>query len=226
MRKPHTNGKSNAYPSFRYSIDDLLTPNSSLTNVTSLPAADTTRSLLAGHDGLTGNINNTTHTLSPSASVNNPLPTIDPLHGLLLGNTTAFDAVTTQGQDHHPHISPSQQQQTVPTTTETDSTTLHIKGTIPTAVSSRSAHRTNCLGISQSPFDLDDKEVAESMSCTTNYPLQFEGSRWKSVSVEPNGSSSFSLRLFQFRMKTRTRKKRRREIQYLCPLNRMMMMNR
>jgi hypothetical protein len=33
------------------------------------------------------------------------------------------------------------------------------------------------LGISQSPFDLDDKEVAESMSCTTNYPLQFEGCR-------------------------------------------------
>jgi hypothetical protein len=30
------------------------------------------------------------------------------------------------------------------------------------------------LGNSPSPFDLDDKEVAESMSCTTNYPLQFE----------------------------------------------------
>ncbi|CAF5117591.1 unnamed protein product, partial [Rotaria magnacalcarata] len=30
------------------------------------------------------------------------------------------------------------------------------------------------LGIAQSPYDLDDKEVAESMSCTTNYPLQFE----------------------------------------------------
>jgi hypothetical protein len=30
------------------------------------------------------------------------------------------------------------------------------------------------LGTSQSPFDLDDKEVAESMSCTTDYPLQFE----------------------------------------------------
>ena len=30
------------------------------------------------------------------------------------------------------------------------------------------------LDISQSPFDLDDKEVAESMSCTANYPLQFE----------------------------------------------------
>ena len=112
---------------FRYSIDDILTPNSSLTNVTSLPAGDTTRSLLVGHDGLTTNINNTTHTLSPSASVNNTLPTIDPLHGLLLGNTTAFDAVTIQGQDHRPHISPSQQQ-TIPINTETDSTTLHIKG--------------------------------------------------------------------------------------------------
>ncbi len=30
------------------------------------------------------------------------------------------------------------------------------------------------LDNSPSPFDQDDKEVAESMSCTTNYPLQFE----------------------------------------------------
>ncbi len=30
------------------------------------------------------------------------------------------------------------------------------------------------LGIFQSPFDLYDKEVAESMSHTANYPLQFE----------------------------------------------------
>lgn len=96
---------------FRYNLDDFLTPNSSLTNVTSLPNGDTTRSLLAGHDGLTTNINNTTHTLSPSSSVNNSLPTIDPLHGLLLGNTTAFDAITTQQQEHCSHISPSQQQQ-------------------------------------------------------------------------------------------------------------------
>jgi hypothetical protein len=59
---------------------------------------------------LTNNINNTTHTLSPSSSVNNTLPTIDPLHGLLLGNTTAFDAVTTQQQERRTHISPSQQQ--------------------------------------------------------------------------------------------------------------------
>ncbi|CAF2505505.1 unnamed protein product [Rotaria sp. Silwood2] len=28
--------------------------------------------------------------------------------------------------------------------------------------------------MSPSPYDLDDKEVAESMSCTTNYPLQYE----------------------------------------------------
>jgi len=33
------------------------------------------------------------------------------------------------------------------------------------------------LDISQSPFDQDDKEVAESMSCTTNYSLQFEASK-------------------------------------------------
>lgn len=32
----------------------------------------------------------------------------------------------------------------------------------------------NSLDNSQSPFDQDDKEVAESMSCTANYPLQFE----------------------------------------------------
>lgn len=31
-----------------------------------------------------------------------------------------------------------------------------------------------CLDNSPSPFDQDDKEVAESMSCTTNYPIQFE----------------------------------------------------
>ncbi|CAF3879713.1 unnamed protein product [Rotaria sp. Silwood2] len=94
-----------------YNIDDLITPNSSLTNITSLPNGDTARSLLASHDGLTTNINNTTHTISPSSSVNNTLPKIEPLHGLLLGNTTAFDAVTTQQQEHCTHSSPSQQQQ-------------------------------------------------------------------------------------------------------------------
>ena len=73
--------------------------------------------MLAGHDGLPGNINNTTHTLSPSSSVNNTLPTIDPVHGLLLGNTTAFDAVATQPQDHRIHLSPSQQQAPVISTT-------------------------------------------------------------------------------------------------------------
>jgi hypothetical protein len=111
---------------FRYNIDDLLTPNSSLTNVTSLPNGDTTRSLLVGHDGLTTNINNTTHTLSPSSSVNNSLPTIDPLHGLLLGNTTAFDSITIQQQEHCTHISPSQQQQqTVITTTTSPNTRMN-----------------------------------------------------------------------------------------------------
>ncbi len=33
------------------------------------------------------------------------------------------------------------------------------------------------IDILQLPFDQDDKEVAESMSCTTNYPLQFEACR-------------------------------------------------
>ena len=103
----------------------MLTPNSSLTNVTSLANGDTTRSLLAGHDGLTTNINNTTHTLSPSASVNNTLPIIDPLHGLLLGNTTAFDAETIQQQKHCTHISPSQQQQAAVTTTTSPSTRMN-----------------------------------------------------------------------------------------------------
>ena len=45
--------------------------------------------------------------------MNNSLPIIDPVHGLFLGNTTAFDAITTAGtqqQDNRPHISPSQQQ--------------------------------------------------------------------------------------------------------------------
>jgi hypothetical protein len=110
---------------FRYNIDDLLSPNSSLTNVTSLPNGDTTRSLIAGHDGLTTNINNTTHTLSPSSSVNNSLPTIDPLHGLLLGNTTAFDSVTTQQQEHCTHISPSQQQQIAVTSTTSPNTRMN-----------------------------------------------------------------------------------------------------
>lgn len=32
----------------------------------------------------------------------------------------------------------------------------------------------NVVDNSPSPFDQDDKEVAESMSCTTNYPIQFE----------------------------------------------------
>ncbi|CAF1564619.1 unnamed protein product, partial [Adineta steineri] len=86
--------------------------------------------------------------------VNNTLPTIDPLHGLLLGNTTAFDAITTQQQELCAHISPSQQQ--TKGNIENDSSSLLIND------------------ISQSPFDQDDKEVAESMSCTTNYPLQFE----------------------------------------------------
>lgn len=144
-----------------YNIDDLLTPNSSLTNVTSLANGDTTRSLLGGHDGLTANINNTTHTLSPSSSVNKSLPTIDPLHGLLLGNTTAFDAVATQQTDHCLHISPSQQQQAVVNTTTSPNTCINDR--FPTK------------DVSQSPFDQDDKEVAESMSCTTNYSLQFQG---------------------------------------------------
>jgi len=65
------------------------------------------------------------------------LPTIDPLHGLLLGNTTAFDAVTTQQADHCLHISPSQQQQqqqqqqTVVNTTTSPNTCINqTKGTI------------------------------------------------------------------------------------------------
>ncbi|UJR37417.1 hypothetical protein I4U23_030121 [Adineta vaga] len=153
-----------------YNIDDLLTPNSSLTNVTSLPNGDTTRSLLVGHDGLTTNINNTTHTLSPSSSVNNALPTIDPLHGLLLGNTTAFDAVTTQQPEHCTHISPSQQQVLTINSTAQISDLYQIKGT--TEKDSSSSLLIN--DISQSPFDQDDKEVAESMSCSSNYPLQFE----------------------------------------------------
>ncbi|CAF4815147.1 unnamed protein product [Rotaria socialis] len=156
-----------------YNIDDLITPNSSLTNITNLPNGDTARSLLTIHDSLTANINNTTHTISPSASVNNALPKIDPLHGLILGNTTAFDAVTTQQQEHHSHISPSQQQQVNVTATTSPCTRMNdlfqAQGT--TENDSSSLRMNNIL---HSPFDQDDKEVAESLSHTTNYSLQFE----------------------------------------------------
>jgi len=74
---------------------------------------------------LTNTINNTTHTLSPSSSVNNVLPTIDPLHGLLLGNTTAFDAVTIQQQEHRTHISPSLLQQVTVGTTISPNTRMN-----------------------------------------------------------------------------------------------------
>jgi hypothetical protein len=47
---------------------------------------------------VTTNGNNTNNPLSSSTTVNNTIPTNDPLHGLLLGNTTAFDAITTQQQ--------------------------------------------------------------------------------------------------------------------------------
>ncbi|CAF1247376.1 unnamed protein product [Rotaria sordida] len=152
-----------------YSIDDLLTPNSSLTNVTDLPNVDTTRSLLTSHDGLTTNVNNTTNILSSPPTVNNKISTNDPLHGLLLGNTTAFDAITIrQQQEHHTHISPSQQQ--VVSTVST-SPNNRFKSKVTTDKDSSSLIRN---GISQSPYDLDDKEVAESMSCATNYPLPYE----------------------------------------------------
>ncbi|CAF0952223.1 unnamed protein product [Rotaria sp. Silwood1] len=159
-----------------YSIDDLLTPNSSLTNVTGLPSVDTTHSLLASHDELTTNVNNITNTHSSPTTINNKISTIDPLHGLLLGNTTAFDAVTIrQQQEHHKCISPSQQQQQQTITTGSTSPTSRIndrfKSKVTTDKDSSSLIRN---GMSPSPYDLDDKEVAESMSCTTNYPLQYE----------------------------------------------------
>ncbi len=56
-------------------------------------------------------------------TINNTIPTNDPLHGLLLGNTTAFDAVNIQQQGHRTHISPSKQ------TTDKDSS-LIINGKI------------------------------------------------------------------------------------------------
>ncbi|CAF4654057.1 unnamed protein product, partial [Rotaria sp. Silwood2] len=84
-------------------------------------------SLLASHDGLTTNVNNTTNTISSPTTVNNKISTINPLHGLLLGNTTAFDAVTIrqlQQQEHHTHVSPSQQQQQIVATVSTSPTSL------------------------------------------------------------------------------------------------------
>ncbi|CAF4287035.1 unnamed protein product, partial [Rotaria magnacalcarata] len=53
------------------------------------------------------------------------LPKIDPLHGLILGNTTAFDAVTTQQQEHCSLISPSQQQQVNVTVTTSPCTRMN-----------------------------------------------------------------------------------------------------
>ncbi len=105
-------------------------------------------------------INKSVNPLSPSSSssttTNNPIPINDPLHGRLLGNTTAFDAVTTHQQ---------------PTVT-TSPKKLIINGkTLPFIFFYEDFFN---LGDSPSPFDLDDKEVEESMSCTTNYPLQFE----------------------------------------------------
>ncbi|CAF3483507.1 unnamed protein product [Rotaria sp. Silwood1] len=148
-----------------YSIDDLLTPNSSLTNVTGLPSVDTTHSLLASHDELTTNVNNITNTHSSPTTINNKISTIDPLHGLLLGNTTAFDAVTIrQQQEHHKCISPSQQQQQQTITTGSTSPTSRIndrfKSKVTTDKDSSSLIRN---GMSPSPYDLDDKEVAESI---------------------------------------------------------------
>jgi hypothetical protein len=101
----------------RYSIDDLLTPNSSLTNITGLQNGDTARSLLGSLDGMATNVNNTTNRISPSSTGNHTIPIMDPLHGLLLGNTTAFDAVITQQeQERCTHASPSQQQVAATTT--------------------------------------------------------------------------------------------------------------
>ncbi|CAF0842028.1 unnamed protein product [Adineta steineri] len=139
-----------------YSIDDLLTPDSSLTNITGLANGDTARSLLASHDGLTTN--------------SHPTSTMDPLHGLLLGNTTAFDAITTQQQEHRSHTSPSQKQ-IAATAAATTSPINRFQSSGNTDLDSS---RLIINGISQSPYDLADKEVAESMSCSTNYPLPFE----------------------------------------------------
>ncbi|CAF1032824.1 unnamed protein product [Adineta steineri] len=138
----------------RYSIDDLLTPDSSLTNITGLANGDTARSLLASHDGLTTN--------------SHPASTMDPLHGLLLGNTTAFDAITTQQQEHRTHTSPSQKQIAAVATTSPNNRFQSSGNT------DLDSSRLIINGISQSPYDLADKEVAESMSCSTNYPLPFE----------------------------------------------------
>ncbi|CAM2723862.1 unnamed protein product [Rotaria socialis] len=165
-----------------YSINDLLTPNSSLTNVTGLPTVDTARSLLASHDGSGTSVNNTTNQLSSPTTVNNKISTIDPLHGLLLGNTTAFDAVTTrqqqqqqQQQQHRIHISPSQQLQQQGATAISTSPSSRINDRFKSKVATDKDSSSLIInGIAQTPYDRDDKEVAESMSCTTNYPLQFE----------------------------------------------------
>ena len=103
------------YICFRYSIDDLLTPNSSLTNITALQNGDTARSLLASHDGLT------TNQPPPASSSSTVAATIDPLHEFLLGNRTAFDDINGQQQRkpslHGAHTSPLQTQRAAAVTT-------------------------------------------------------------------------------------------------------------
>ncbi|CAF1073408.1 unnamed protein product, partial [Didymodactylos carnosus] len=144
-----------------YSIDDLLSPNSSLTNVT----RDTTRSFLAA-DGLSNGANNHISTT----------PTVDPIHGLLLGSTTAFDPIHRSVHHQTPLTSPPQQQTTAihpqSLINEMFSHGL-IQTTATTADTTNKTRKLNNRG-STSPFDLDDKEVAESMAGTTNYQHQFD----------------------------------------------------
>jgi hypothetical protein len=81
-----------------YSIDDLLTPTSSLNNGELTPALNNIeRNDLIGH---------CPHANSTRTLVAHPLSTLDPLHGLLLGNTTAFDTISTQQHiEHDAHVS-------------------------------------------------------------------------------------------------------------------------
>ncbi|CAF0896830.1 unnamed protein product [Adineta ricciae] len=152
-----------------YSIDDLLTPNSSLTNITALQNGDTARSLLASHDGLTVNQPPPASSSSTAAAA---AATIDPLHEFLLGNRTAFDDINGQQRrktsSHGVHTSPLQTQRTAAVTTS-PSNRLKPIGTTDIDSSSLIIN-----GIPQIPYDLTDKEVADSMSCATNYPLVFE----------------------------------------------------
>ncbi|CAF1117553.1 unnamed protein product, partial [Didymodactylos carnosus] len=122
-----------------YSIDDLLTPNSSLTNVT----RDTIRSILT-----TDGLNNGMHISTTSMS--------DLIQSLLLGSTTAFDPI--QRSVHHQTPLTSPQQQITATNSQLLNNEIYPHGLIQTTTATDTINKTTKLnGCATSSFDLDTK---------------------------------------------------------------------